>query len=489
VATQMAQRARPAFLQRIVRTIRDRQLFDQGHHLLAAVSGGPDSVALLSVLSSLAPAWRLKLTVVHFNYGLRGSESDGDEAFVASWCRERQIPFVVRKPVLTKRRKASSLQARAREVRYEAMKSLAGDIHADRIVTGHTANDQAETMLLWMLRGAGLRGLAGMPFMREELIVRPLLTTTREEVLDYLKHEHLSYRQDSSNTTDRYRRNRIRRELLPVMERITPSIVRLLGRQSDVLRADENYLEQVVDSLYRSLIFVDGSGSQRFERQVFLDLPDALQRRLVRRILRATDEQHCAPTLSTVENVLRFVTGRRAGTLLSVQGADVARDRDRIVVVRRKGSSRSRKNCSQLFSVLPIALSTASSVYWPGTAQKIHVQVMTGQSAEPWLKDRSRECAVFDADRLSEPLVIRSWQPGDRIHPRGMDGKSKKLQDLFTDMKVGREERNRIALLVAPEGILWVVGRREDERFVAGKGTSRCLVVSVGPKVDREGAG
>ncbi|HKT35898.1 MAG TPA: tRNA lysidine(34) synthetase TilS, partial [Nitrospira sp.] len=156
-----ATKKRPALLDRIVKTIQERRLFDRGHHLLVAVSGGPDSMALVSLLSALAVPWRLKLTVVHFNYGLRGSESDGDEAFVSSYCRAGNIPLVVRRPTLTKQRRASSIQLLARSARYEAMKSLADELQADRIVTGHTANDQAETVLMWMLRGAGLTGLAG----------------------------------------------------------------------------------------------------------------------------------------------------------------------------------------------------------------------------------------------------------------------------------------------------------------------------------------
>ena len=151
-------RRRPTLLDRVVRTIQERRLFGPGQHLLLAVSGGPDSIALLSLLAALAPSWRLKLTVIHFNYGLRGSESDGDEAFVSSFCQARNIPLVVRRPVLSKQPRASSLQQLARWARYEAMKSLAHELHADRIVTGHTANDQAETMLMWMLRGAGLTG-------------------------------------------------------------------------------------------------------------------------------------------------------------------------------------------------------------------------------------------------------------------------------------------------------------------------------------------
>jgi tRNA(Ile)-lysidine synthase len=477
--TASATKQRPPLLERIVRTIQERRLFSRRQHLLVAVSGGPDSIALLSLLAALAPSWRLRLTGVHFNYGLRGSESDGDEAFVSSFCHARNIPLVVRRPVLSKQRRLSSLQLLARWARYEAMKSLAHELPADRIVTGHTANDQAETMLMWMLRGAGLTGLAGMPFVRDKIIVRPLLRTTREEILAYLKQEGLSYRQDSSNLTGIYRRNRVRRDLLPVMEDITPGIVRLLERQAEVLRADDAYLEQVVNELYRSLITVDVRGDQRFQRQAVEALPDALKRRLVRHILKCTDPEQRAPSVRVVDSVLRFLRGNAKGQRVVLRGAAVVRDRDRVLVIRRTGEHRASNRRSTTAIAGPVPVPVPSTVYWPGTGQEIHVQEMTKQAAEPFLKHRTSERAVFDMDCLSLPLVLRPWEAGDRIHPRGMGGKSKKLQDLFTDLKLGRNERTQIPLLVSPEGILWVVGRREDERFVARKSTSRCLVATV----------
>ena len=475
-------------LDEVVKTIQDRRLFSPGQHLLVAVSGGPDSVALLSLLATLAPAWRLKLTVVHFNYGLRGSESDDDETFVSSLCEVRNIPFVVRRPVLAKQRRASSLQMLARWARYEAMKSLAHEIHADRIVTGHTANDQAETMLMWMLRGAGLTGLAGMPFMREQVIVRPLLRTTREEVLDYLKQEGLSYRQDSSNLTGIYRRNRVRRDLLPVMEDITPGIVRLLERQADVLRADDDYLGQVVEELYESLVTVDQKGAKRFEREPVVNLPDALKRRLVRHILKSFDSQQRPPSLRVVDSVLRILSSRARGTRVSLRGAQVVRDGERVRVIPRIALKSADDRRSGVPTVEPVRVSVPSTVHWPGTGQEIHVQEMSKRAAEPFLKHRTRDCVVFDTARFSTPLVLRAWQAGDRMYPRGMGGKSKKLQDFFTDVKVSREERARIPLLVAPEGILWVVGRREDERFVTRRSTTRCLVATVGSNAGSEGA-
>ncbi len=231
--------ARPALLTHLIRTVRQQQLFVPGQHLFVAVSGGPDSIGLLSLLHRLAQSWRLTLTVVHCNYGLRGAESEGDESFVRAFCQERQLSLVIHRPTLVKRRQRSSLQATARDARYDFMKQLAHEVGADCIAVGHTANDQAETVLMWMLRGAGMAGLAGMPYAREDRIIRPLLAATREEVLAYLDHEGLTYRRDSSNEKLLYHRNRIRRELLPVIIRLAPAAVRVLQRQADLLRQDE----------------------------------------------------------------------------------------------------------------------------------------------------------------------------------------------------------------------------------------------------------
>jgi tRNA(Ile)-lysidine synthase len=185
--------------------------------------------------------------------------------------------------------------------------------------------------------------------------------------------------------------------------------------------------------------------------------------------------------------VLRLVAGKSKG-MLSVRGLDVITEAEWIVL--RLTPQRTVSSLSgQPFAAVTVPIALPATVYWPGTRQQIHVQVMTKQAAAPWLKQGTPDCAVFDADCLSTPLIIRAWQAGDRIHPRGMRGKRKKLQDLFTDMKVNGDERSRIPLIVAPEGIVWVVGRRQDERCAVGKDTRRCLVVTVQSKPGSEGAG
>ena len=477
---------RPALLTHLVRTVRQQQLFVPGQHLLVAVSGGPDSLALLSLLHRLARPWRLTLTVVHCNYGLRGAESDGDESFVYTFCRERQLPLVIHRPMLVKRRQRSSLQAIARDARYGFMKQLAHEVVADRIAVGHTANDQAETVLMWMLRGAGMTGLAGMPYAREDRIIRPLLAATREEVVAYLDDEGLTYRRDSSNEKPLYHRNRIRKELLPVIMRLAPAVVRVLQRQADLLREDEHYLEQVTNNLVRTLVSHDPRGVQRVDRQAFIELPVALQRRLVRAILQTYDEEGRASSLRVVESVRRLLLKGRSGSRLSLKQALVILDQGSVRFSPGAGGDHIPPIDSVQGKEVALPLPVPSMVYWSRTNQQIHVQFTMRRAAEEMGRAPSQGLAWFDADRFSEPLLVRAWQAGDRFSPVGMKGESKKLQDFFTDKKVARHERGKVPLLVAPEGILWVIGVRQDERFVVRGETTRCLLVSVSNRVSEK---
>ena len=469
---------RPALLAHFVRTVRQHQLFVPGQHLLVAVSGGPDSIALLSLLHRLARPWRLTLTAIHCNYRLRGAESDGDESFVREFCQERQLSLVIHRPTLVKRRQRSSLQARARDARYDFMRQLAHEVGAVRIAVGHTANDQAETVLMWMLRGAGMAGLAGMPYRREDGIIRPLLASTREEVLTYLGHEGLTYRCDSSNEKPLYYRNRIRKDLLPVITRLAPAAIRVLQRQADVVREDERYLEQVTRDLVQALVSSDSGGVQRVDLQAFMELPVALQRRLVRTILRIYDEEGRASSLQVVESVRHVLLQGKTGVRLSLTQALVILDQGSVQFRPLAGADNGAVGAGHGKGE-SLLLSVPSTVYWARTNQQIHVQRMAHHDAEQDDAGSSVQRAVFDADRCSEPLLVRSWQAGDRFFPRGMKGKSQKLQDFFTDRKIARCRREEIPLLVAPEGILWVVGMRQDERFAVRRGTTHCLVVSV----------
>ncbi|HMU54001.1 MAG TPA: tRNA lysidine(34) synthetase TilS [Nitrospira sp.] len=475
MAVRSVRPAKAAFLERVIHAIREQRLFSPGQHLLIAVSGGPDSTALASVLARLAPEWRLQLTAVHINYRLRGTESDEDEASVASFCRDRNLPLRILRLAVTKRPGQSSLQALARETRYDAMKRLAEEIGADRIAVGHTADDQAETMLLWMLRGAGLTGLAGMPSIRGSIIIRPLLSVTRAQVLHYLREERLSYREDSSNATDRYKRNRIRHELMPVLLSLSPKVVTLLQQAAELLREDERYLDQVTREHLSGLIASRGEEGVRIDGRAFARLHPALQRRVLRMLLRNLEDSRKAPSARVVETARRFLLGGRRPVCVPHRSIRLRRQGEWFVIDRGNHPGSGVAGPEQM--EVPIAV--PSVVSWAGTNTQFHVQLLSRQEAEPFLRAETPNQAVFDADLVGAPLVLRGWRPGDRFRPAGMKGKSKKLQDLFTDLKLPRDKRAAHPVLAAPGGIVWVPGIRRDERFLVRDRSTRCLLVTM----------
>lgn len=460
----------PPLLHQVVRTVRSRNLFQRGQHIIVAVSGGPDSVALLSILHRLRSGWKLTLTAVHCNYGLRGAESEGDQKFVEEFCQRLGVPLHVRRVGIDAGGRKASLQAEARDLRYRVMQEIAEKCGADRVAIGHTADDQAETVLLWMLRGAGLTGLSGMPAFRDNKIIRPLYDTKRQEILLYLRTAGLSFREDSSNVQPRYLRNRVRREVIPILNQLVLSSVDALCQLAEICREDDRCLDQQVDALSCSAVKRGSAGEWTIDRRFLLDLPHALQRRCVRNLFRQNDDQFRSPGLRTVDRIIRLTSTRKSGSGLDVRGGRVVIDDRRLQFVplqaRESSSIRPPRSGRQEF------LSVPGELIWPETGQRLRVQ----QRAHTQIcTSLGKHQILVDADRVSQPLTVRNWLPGDRFYPSGMRGHSKKLQDFFTDLKIPSAARSRIPLVVAPEGILWIVGYRQDDRWVPTSQTERCL--------------
>jgi tRNA(Ile)-lysidine synthase len=473
-AGRTRRRAWPALLHRIVKTIRARALFEPGQHLLIALSGGPDSVALLSLLHRLRTSWRLTLSAVHCNYGLRGSESDGDQEFVEALCKRLEIPLYATRLDVTTRARGTSLQATARDLRYSAMADIARRCGADRIAVGHSADDQAETVLLWMLRGAGLSGLSGMPACRDGIIVRPLYEMRRTEILAYLQSEGLSFRCDSSNDKPVYLRNRVRQEVVPALQRVVPSAVKALCRLADICREENGYLDEQVAALYAARIEQLPDDGQAIDREFLRQAPLAVQRRLVQGLLRRWSPLDQPPSLRTVERVLQAAAKKDRVSEVAIPSAYVTVEKDFVRFVppalRKQAQDRSHRAVS---TVLPVP----GMVTWTATGQIVHAQWSARKDIHATAHGNDR--ILVDADRIAGPLVVRAWQPGDRFCPFGMKGRSKKLQDFFTDLKVSGGDRAKIPVVAAPEGIVWVVGYRQDDRWSVTRRTERCLVITV----------
>ena len=464
---------------RVAAAARAKALLRPGDRVLVAVSGGPDSVALLSVLAALAPSWDLTLRAVHINHGLRGLESDEDAAFVASLCDRLGVPLVVERVPLSGsagRQRGRSLQEQAREARYAAMARVATAHRMDKLAVGHTADDQAETLVMWMLRGSGTAGLAGIPHARGPLVIRPLLDISRAEIAAYLEGQGLPFRVDSSNAKPLYLRNRVRHELLPALKRLNPGILGVLKRQAEILREEDVSLDQLASEHLARSAREDAPGEFVVERAGLLAVPLALRRRMVRTLLRRTSGLTQGPRFGAISAVLDRIVQGRSGAAITVAGVHVAREYG---IIRFRSSGRTTVGVEETVR-RSVPVPVPSTIRWPLTGQTVRLSLRDQPSADlPAKLPRSRNVAILDADRFTLDLTLRSWEPGDAFRPSGMQGRRKKLQDYFADMKIPRAARRRVPLLVAPEGILWVGGHRPDHRFSATATSKRILIAEL----------
>ena len=470
------------FLERRVLTwIRSAHLLAPEDRVLITVSGGPDSVALLSLFVAWQPILNLSLWVIHVNHGLRGVEGCEDAAFVKKLSDQVGIEYFQKDLALTDSqyaRRGRSLQALARENRYRAFLEAGYSLGANKIALGHTMDDQAETVVMWMLRGAGSHGLAGIPPFRDPCFIRPLLQSTRSEILTYLSEKGLNYRTDSTNTKRIYFRNRLRMDVMPVLRGLNPNVAHVLARQADILREETQYLEQLATTHLYSLVQQEGENYLVLNRTELVLLPVALQRRIWLIVLQRVGRLIYRPRFEWVELVLKRVVNGQSGAVVQVGHFSIVREYE-TVYVRYGGGEGTSMSANELPKHVEFPI--PSHIVWPPTGQIIEGSYTSGSQQSMTV---NRSCVYFDTSLFSMPLVIRSWEPGDRFFPYGFCGKRKKIQDFFTDMKVSRSRRHRVPLVVAPEGILWICGYRADHRFCMSASTVQTLRVTINPECE-----
>lgn len=435
-------------------TLRQRIHLPRGRRVLAAVSGGADSVALTWILSDLAADGTIEFAGIgHVNHQLRGADADADEAFCHALAGRVGVPCVSGRVDVAGAAAASggSLESVARRVRYAWLETAARDLGATHIATGHTLDDQAETVLLRLLRGAGGRGLSGVRAVRG-MVIRPLIDCRRAALRHFLEARGEAFREDRSNDELSIPRNRVRHELLPVIERIAPGGVHALARAAFHAADDENFLSAAATDAARSVVLsTDGS----IDRDRLLALPTAIRRRVIRDALeRAAPDHAGAITAAHLEAVARLA-GRRRGHL-DLAGAAVEVEDGLVRFLSAAESALERAPVAAFEYVLPfpgeIAVPEANFVIRAGLRDQSR-----GGGVETNRGRATLEVAV-DAGKVNWPLTVRNRRPGDAIKPLGGRGR-KKVQDLLVDMKMPRDDRDRVAVVVDAGGqLVWVVG-------------------------------
>ncbi len=452
--------------ERVLRTVRRHSLVARGGRVLVALSGGPDSVALLDVLRTLASAGELTVAAVaHFNHQLRGAEADEDEAFCRSMAAALDLAFEagrgdVRAMAREQRR---SVEDAARVARYAFLEQAADRAGADVIAVGHTRDDQAETVLLRLLRGSGSRGLAGI-LPRSGRVVRPLLDVSRSELRQYVRDRGLTFRTDPTNDDVSIPRNRVRHELLPYLAReFSPGVVDVLARAAAIAREDDECLQAEAIAGAASVVLSDetGTGGVELDSAALMSLHPAIAARVVQLVLRRQNGGRFIG-FDQVERFLDFARDGRPGSMLSLPGLRAGRRGGRIVL----GPEPAREKNGAEANSFEILLSIPGEVTLDRQGWAISVEPLPpGDAGHPFMTGRGHQVAIASGP-LSLPLVVRGRRPGDRFRPLGLGGRGRKLQDFLVDRKIPREMRDSLPLVVDGAGrIVWVVGQAVAEDF------------------------
>jgi tRNA(Ile)-lysidine synthase len=441
----------------------ENRLLQDGDRVLVAVSGGPDSVALLDLLRDVASDVSIALFAAHLDHGMR-AESGDDLAFVEKLCSDWDIPLSVKRVdvPLAARRKGKGLEETAREVRRDCLKAAAREWNCNVIALGHHQGDQAETLVHRLIRGVGPSGLAAMK-LRDGEVIRPLLPFSRRQILEYLGNRKLSYVVDQSNFDTRFTRNRIRHEVLPLLESFNPQLEKQLFQLSQMVTEEESYWVEQETAVLDDVILERDEG-------LWLDavrlrkVHPALRKRVIRRCLETVRGDQAGLTYAQIVAADELLFSSRPHAELNLMECWVGRNYDKLHI-RRQRPSVPEPFCFELNGEGVVEI-PGMGRFQAGLADR--------------LAEENRWCVEFDADQVRFPLIVRSFQPGDSFQPAGMKG-NKKVKDFFIDRKVDRAWRLRIPL-VAAEKIIWVVSMRRSELYRPSACTEKVLKLTFKPE-------
>lgn len=449
--------------------IHKHNMLAKGDKIIIACSGGPDSLALLHIFDEIRLEYNINVFAAHIDHMFRGHESAQEAAFVAEFCRRRQIPCyhtAIDVPKFIQETKLSGSDA-ARVVRYQYLRQVAEKVGGAKIATGHHRDDQAETVLINILRGAGSMGIRGIQPINGDLI-RPLLSVSKAEISHYCEQQQLEPRLDSSNLKTDYLRNRIRLTLLPELEtQYNPAIKEALSRTAALAGDEHDFIHLAACQLWDQVVteedsklFIDGKQMETIHV--------AVKRELFRMAIEK--KQGCLTGISFyhVETLLQFLSTGRVGSMiqlprqLSAYKSYKGLYLDKNVVVQEPKT---------VYHGQPLTVPGVTSVPELGVAIVTELTEISDLTPQP-------NAAVFDWELLTEPLVVRRRLPGDRFQPFGFYG-SKKLKDFFIDEKVPREKRETTPIVCDGHNIIWVGGYRQAEFAKVSGDTKKKLIIKL----------
>ena len=450
----------------VERFIENNRLFGPGSRIIVGVSGGPDSMALFSILNELRRPWGLEIIALYCHHGLRRA-ADGEADFVRHWAGLWGCSFSTSKVDVQsfQQENKMSLQEAARELRYRVFRSFFVQQKADKVALAHTANDQAEEVLIGLIRGAGLGGLAGIPLQREGFI-RPLLATYRPEILTYLAERNIPHLEDESNKDRRFLRARVRHQLLPELGKFSPNIITQLNRTAGLLQKDEAFLQEKTERIMARVLVPLEAGVQ-FSRNGLKKLPPAILSRLFQKALfQVKGDLRLIGSVHLLSLVNAVCGPSLQGRLDLPGGVQASWDRDRITL--QPG-----------VTVSPPPILFSEQVDGPGTItireigaklsfERVRIDPQTVR------KTFNKQQALLDWEKIQWPLLVRNVQAGDRFRPLGLKD-AKKVNRFFMDRKIPCSQRDRIPLIISGGEIAWIAGLEIGDRFALNDQSQQAL--------------
>ncbi len=456
-------------LHRVRRTIDHFHLLDQSDRLVVGVSAGADSMVLLNVLNTYRQTFNLTLIVAYVNHGLRPKESEEEAKFVQKECDRLALTFECGTFNVKEFQRVGgfSVQEAARRLRFYFFDQLLQKYQAQKIALGHHADDQVETFLLRLMRGAGLQGLKGILPVREGRVIRPLLEVWRHEIETFAYQHSIPFLTDASNLKKDYLRNRLRLHLIPLLEKeYQPNVKQVLLRTSAILREENDYLEREAEKVYRNMVGVEGE-ALTFHYTAYQSLHPAIQWRVIQKALRDLygKEREDVEVPKIFKKLQQSSPSYRQELPF---GICMEKRYNKVQLVRKKVED---------IPPFEVELNSPGRTFVEEIGREVVIEEMSVREQD-CIPKTSPDTALLDYQVLQFPLRIRNFRPGDRFQPLGVKG-TQKLKEFFIDHKIPRFERQRVPLLISGERIVWVIGYRIDECARIGSKTKKILKVKV----------
>ncbi|WP_373483967.1 tRNA lysidine(34) synthetase TilS [Acetobacterium sp.] len=470
---------------KVIQYIEEQRILEAGDHVLIGVSGGADSLALLYFLDKFAGMFHIAIGVAHLHHGLRGQAADADETFVKNFCQDRNIPFFSRQRNIQEisRTEKISIEEAGRKERYGFFMTIAQNHGYNRIAMGHHINDQAETMLMRLIRGTGVKGVSGIKSSRDNLYIRPFLCLEKKEILNYCEKNKLEFRTDATNFQKDYTRNKIRLDIMPMVLEINPRAEVHFNEFTKIANEYEAFFEKYVDQIEEHIL-VSKENMVVIDRDLWLKEEPVVQKEILRRSifkfkgsLKEIEYNHITAFYSLLNS------DKTIWEIHFPHDIQISRRYDRVMVTEKQEAEGA--------IILPKPILPNKTYLFSKERLIVETKFVTQDEFRKKRCFFSKEMEnhsekYFDYDRIKGILVLRSRRSGDYFYPTGVAGK-KSIKKYYIDKKIDRNRRNEIPLLVTDAEVLWILGYAINQRFLADDDTKNIIRVTylmLGEKCD-----